>query len=90
MDEKTIKKIIEAGMPQLNTHPGYPAYESQCDSCAHYDALTNTCEAFPDKIPDEIIKNEFDHRKPHPGDNGIQFLQEDESTPYNLPPKALI
>ncbi len=32
------------------------------------------CVAFPDGIPQEIIDNEFDHRKPYPGDRGIRFL----------------
>ena len=32
-----------------------------------------TCEAYPKKIPPEIITGEHDHTKPFPGDNGIQF-----------------
>jgi hypothetical protein len=31
------------------------------------------CAAFPDGIPDEILHSKFDHRNPHPGDNGIQY-----------------
>lgn len=31
------------------------------------------CSAFPQEIPREILMNEFDHHKPYPGDNGIQF-----------------
>jgi hypothetical protein len=36
----------------------------------------NFCAAFPDGdgIPLEIIRNEFDHRRPHEGDHGIQFV----------------
>jgi hypothetical protein len=32
-----------------------------------------SCNAFPDGIPMEILMNKFDHRKPHVGDQGIQF-----------------
>lgn len=31
------------------------------------------CDAFVDGIPAAIIDNRADHRKPVPGDNGIQF-----------------
>jgi uncharacterized Fe-S cluster-containing radical SAM superfamily protein len=45
----------------------------QCAYCKHYrDELH--CKAFGDvQIPREIIINRHDHRKPYPGDNGIQF-----------------
>ncbi|GAB5492415.1 MAG: hypothetical protein Phog2KO_26300 [Phototrophicaceae bacterium] len=47
-----------------------------CLYCKHFHILNRSglfCDAFPDGIPDEIVKGHFDHRKPHPNDNGVQF-----------------
>lgn len=43
----------------------------RCMICAHLMEGTE-CKAFK-KIPDEILIGTVDHRKPYPGDNGIQF-----------------
>ena len=46
----------------------------QCMDCKH---LTRggslTCAAYPEGIPRTILLNEWDHRKPQPGDHDIQF-----------------
>jgi hypothetical protein len=43
-----------------------------CLWCTHFkDGFT--CDAFPDGIPDEILFQFVDHRKPVVGDNGIRF-----------------
>jgi len=47
---------------------------SQCLRCKHK-RFDNKCAAFPDRIPDEILLNEFDHREPWPGDGGVRFQQ---------------
>jgi len=43
-----------------------------CQACANK-VGPNTCLAFPDGIPDEILYGETEHAEPYPGDNGIQF-----------------
>ncbi|MBK8397443.1 MAG: hypothetical protein IPL26_19690 [Leptospiraceae bacterium] len=50
---------------------------SQCNDCKHRqaykaDVKTTRCDAFGD-IPNEILRNQHDHTKPYPGDNGILF-----------------
>ena len=49
-----------------------------CAGCRHFDRDRfdgNFCDAFPDDggIPQEIITGQHDHRRPYPGDGGIQF-----------------
>jgi len=48
----------------------------QCDTCKHfnYNRRGNYCAAFNDTpIPLEILHNQFDHRQPYEGDNGIRW-----------------
>jgi hypothetical protein len=57
-----------------------------CAVCQHLkftkDALR--CTAFPQGIPADIIRSEFDLRKPHPNDRGIQFVMKPGKT-YDFP-----
>jgi len=53
---------------------------SQCWVCQHFrspldgpDIPEQTCDAYPDGIPDPIWNMQVDHRKPASGDHGIQF-----------------
>ncbi len=32
------------------------------------------CDAFPERIPEAILNSLVDHRTPHEGDHGLQFL----------------
>jgi hypothetical protein len=45
----------------------------QCDYCTRLARFGFQCKAFPQGIPEDILKGRHDHRKPYSGDNGIQF-----------------
>jgi len=45
---------------------------TQCLDCEHYTGLS-TCDAYPDKIPQEIFDGRVVHTKPYDGDGGIMF-----------------
>jgi hypothetical protein len=55
-----------------------------CDSCKHH-LERNICKAFPNGIPLGIVSGRIDHRKPVPGDNGIQY----ESKVFSVSEEAL-
>ena len=44
-----------------------------CAVCANWDVGEQTCEAFPDGIPDAIFIYGNPHTEPFRGDNGIRF-----------------
>ena len=52
------------------TSKGMP---SLCTSCANLFEDGESCEAFPRAIPDDILYNGADHRKPIKGDHGILY-----------------
>ncbi len=45
-----------------------------CHKCRRQYKDFYRCEAFPKGIPGEILKGDFIHVKPYPGDNGKQFI----------------
>lgn len=51
--------------------------ESSCYTCKWAtmakDGTVATCEAFPQGIPELILRGENDHTQPVPGDQGIMY-----------------
>lgn len=62
-----------------------------CFQCKHYrpPSYSNNppqrpyCAAFPNGIPIDIFRSTFDHREPHPDDNGIQFEPSNPNQPLS-------
>ncbi|HZY87513.1 MAG TPA: hypothetical protein VFE78_21930 [Gemmataceae bacterium] len=52
-------------------------YDSLCKLCKHRQGFG--CAAYPEKIPLEVRLMYVDHRRPYPGDHGLQFEPKDES-----------
>lgn len=52
------------------------AEDVMCNHCKHY-RLYAKCDAFPEGIPNELLKKE-EHDTPYPGDNGIRFEPKEE------------
>ena len=48
-----------------------------CSYCAHFNKEGPfACPAFPDGIPQAMLRSRIDHTKPVDGDHGIQFEQD--------------
>lgn len=49
-----------------------------CNDCKHrFLEPGDTCKAFPDRIPDDVLSGKLDHHSPIEGDHGYQFEQKD-------------
>ena len=70
-DKKKFAKIAKDGGSRDMT-----SHHTVCSSCARFfkDVFeVNACEAFPDGIPDNILYEGNDHKKPVKGDHGLQY-----------------
>lgn len=57
----------------------------QCASCKNYILRSLRCKAYPNRIPEEILGGEVDHRWPYKGDNGILYDPVDPEHPQTAP-----
>lgn len=56
-------------------------WSPQCAFRRHFNSKNRaeeTCTAFPEGIPADILANRFDHTAPYPDDAGIRFEGKDE------------
>ena len=55
-----------------------------CYSCVHAWATVESCEAFPNGIPPDVLDWSVDHRKAIDGDHGIVFEQDTSEPPFDI------
>ena len=56
-------------------------YFPLCGQCKHYLGIVDDrfiCKAFPEGIPGEIMRGDFDHNLPVRGDNDIRFEKRED------------
>lgn len=57
------------------------AMASQCVGCSRK-ASNDSCDAYPQGIPMQILTNEHDHREEFPGDGGLLYEAVLEGAPH--------
>ena len=77
--EREIKEL-EANLPEIKAR--LTRCGNLCSMCKHFHVHNRAefaCNAFPEGIPEPILRGKADHTNPYPGDNGILFeMAEDD------------
>lgn len=67
-------------MADLTDVNNFHDFEANCHFCLRAsDPFNQTCSAFPNGIPKEILTGDNDHKEPVRGDNGILFEEKKEA-----------
>lgn len=66
----------DEGLDRPLAEPMRPVLVGICHMCVHRTSIRN-CTAFPQGIPNEILKGDFNHTESFPGDHGITFKKSD-------------
>lgn len=69
----TEVNILHHGEEERLDHIQLMELECSCFDCRHLHEDQRTCDAFPDGIPSVFLYLDEVHKKPYPGDHGIQF-----------------
>ena len=60
-----------------------------CYDCVHFrGAKSGKCDAFPDRIPEQLWSGGLRHDKPFPGDRGIRFRRKITKVFLSIPEVA--
>ena len=68
-----MDKLHRDLLTRLGPIPLRKLHPAACFQCKHWKSGTQTCAAFPEKIPREIFLYGNSHTTPFPRDNGIRF-----------------
>ena len=71
MDKETFREAILGILAENRDSIPFGVWP-MCNECKHFHRGTAHCDAFPKRIPKDILCG-GDHTKPYPGDNGITF-----------------
>jgi len=86
--DRAIRRVAAITLAAIKWHedgvelpqgPRTPIVPPICMTCSHHRGDMShggECDAFPAGIPQGILRNEVDHRRPIDGDEGIQWEQD--------------
>jgi len=70
--------MLYHGEDERSDHIMLMNLENNCFECCHLHDDMETCDAYPDGVPTELLYLDRSHDRPHAGDHGIQFERKHE------------